>query len=155
MGFPRQEYTSALPCSPPGDLPNPGIRLTSQDRNAWRTAVDAVANIETEQLQQKMKKLWKKRSDLDDSKMSEQVMVSLMKAEDAWVHAWSLSLSDSLWPHVLYPPGSSAHGIFHTRILEWVWRRPPPGDLSDPGIEPVSPALAGGFFITELPEKPK
>ena len=29
---------------------------------------------------------------------------------------------------------------------------PPPGDLSDPGIEPmspVSPELAGGFFTTE------
>ena len=25
----------------------------------------------------------------------------------------------------------------------------PPGDLPDPGIEPVSPALAGGFFSTE------
>jgi len=24
--------------------------------------------------------------------------------------------------------------------------RPPPGDLPDPGIEPVSPASAGGFF---------
>ena len=23
---------------------------------------------------------------------------------------------------------------------------PPPGDLPDPGIEPLSPALAGGFF---------
>ena len=28
------------------------------------------------------------------------------------------------------------------------------GDLSDPGIEPESPALAGGFFTTELPGKP-
>ena len=28
---------------------------------------------------------------------------------------------------------------------------PPPGDLSDPGIEPRSPALAGGFFTTEPP----
>ena len=27
---------------------------------------------------------------------------------------------------------------------------PSPGDLPDPGIEPVSPALAGGFFNTEL-----
>ena len=26
---------------------------------------------------------------------------------------------------------------------------PSPGDLPDPGIEPVSPVLAGGFFITE------
>ena len=26
---------------------------------------------------------------------------------------------------------------------------PSPGDLPDPGIEPVSPGLAGGFFTTE------
>ena len=26
---------------------------------------------------------------------------------------------------------------------------PSPGDLSDPEIEPVSPALAGGFFTPE------
>ena len=30
---------------------------------------------------------------------------------------------------------------------------PPPGDLPDPGIEPMSPALAGGFFTTEPPGK--
>ena len=29
MRFPRQEYWSALPCPPPGDLPNPGIKPTS------------------------------------------------------------------------------------------------------------------------------
>ena len=28
------------------------------------------------------------------------------------------------------------------------------GDLPDPGIEPASPALAGGFFITAPPGKP-
>ena len=31
---------------------------------------------------------------------------------------------------------------------------PPPGDLPDPGIEPKCPALTGGFFTTEPPEKP-
>ena len=31
---------------------------------------------------------------------------------------------------------------------------PSPGDLPDPGIEPVSPALAGRFFTTEPPGKP-
>ena len=31
---------------------------------------------------------------------------------------------------------------------------PPPGDLPDPGIEPTSPTLAGGFFTTEPPGKP-
>ena len=29
-----------------------------------------------------------------------------------------------------------------------------PGDLPDPGVEPASPALAGGFFTAEPPEKP-
>ena len=29
---------------------------------------------------------------------------------------------------------------------------PPPGDLPEPGIEPRSPALAGGIFITEYME---
>ena len=32
---------------------------------------------------------------------------------------------------------------------------PSPGDLPDPGIKPASPALAGGFFTTEPPGKPK
>ena len=29
MGFSRQEYWSGLLCPPPGDLPDPGIELTS------------------------------------------------------------------------------------------------------------------------------
>ena len=29
MGFSRQEYLSRFPCSPPGDLPDPGIELVS------------------------------------------------------------------------------------------------------------------------------
>ena len=51
------------------------------------------------------------------------------------------------------PPGSSVHGLSQARILEWV-PFPSPGDLPDPGIEPTSPALAGGFFTTEPPRKP-
>ena len=46
-------------------------------------------------------------------------------------------------------PGSSVLGILQARILKLLC--PPPGDLPDPGIEPVclmSPALAGRFFTT-------
>ena len=53
------------------------------------------------------------------------------------------------------PPGSPVHGIFPTRIMEWV--APSPGDLPNPGIKPVSsvsPALAGRFFTTEPLGKP-
>ena len=31
---------------------------------------------------------------------------------------------------------------------------PPPGDLPNPGMVPVSPALAGRFFSTDPPGKP-
>ena len=31
MGFPRQEYWSGLPCPPPGDLPDPGIKPASPE----------------------------------------------------------------------------------------------------------------------------
>ena len=34
MGFSRQEYWSRLPCPPPGDLPDPGIKSTSPDRTS-------------------------------------------------------------------------------------------------------------------------
>ena len=30
---------------------------------------------------------------------------------------------------------------------------PSPGDLPDPGVKPVSPALAAGFFTTSSPGK--
>ena len=47
------------------------------------------------------------------------------------------------------PPGSSVHGIFQERILEWVGISFS-GDLPDPGIKPASPALAGEFFSLPL-----
>ena len=53
------------------------------------------------------------------------------------------------------PPGSSVHGIFQARILEW-GAFPAPGDLPNSGIEPespASPALAGGFLTTAPLEK--
>ena len=50
-------------------------------------------------------------------------------------------------------PGSAVHGISKARILAWV-AISFSGDLCDPKIKPVSPALAGRFFTTEPPGKP-
>ena len=50
------------------------------------------------------------------------------------------------------PPGSSVHRISQARVLEWIAH--PLGDLTDPGIEPASSALAGQSFTTEPPGKP-
>jgi len=35
LGFSRQEYSSGLPCPPPGDLPNPGIEPRSPAVQAY------------------------------------------------------------------------------------------------------------------------
>ena len=44
--------------------------------------------------------------------------------------------------------GSSVHGILQARILEWVAISFFRGIFLTKGLTPVSPALAGGFFIT-------
>ena len=52
------------------------------------------------------------------------------------------------------PPSSSVHGTL--RAVEWSGLPfPSPRDLPNPGIKHTSPALAGGLFTTEPPEKPK
>ena len=58
-------------------------------------------------------------------------------------------------PWTIYSlPGSSVHGIFQARILEWVaisFSR----DFPDPGIEPRSPALQADSLPSEPPGKPQ
>ena len=72
-------------------------------------------------------------------------------------------LCPSLFDTIDYnPPGSSVHGIVQalagqnarvdcqtSRLLDSFFR-----GLLDSRIEPASPALEGGFFTTEPPEKP-
>ena len=51
-------------------------------------------------------------------------------------------------------PGSSVHGVSQARILEWVAMPfPPPGDLPDPGIEPVS-LMSPTWKVGSLPLAP-
>ena len=71
--------------------------------------------------------------------------------DDACVHAKSLQSCPAFCDPMDYnPPGSSVQGFSRQEY----WRRlpcPPPGDLLDPVIEPMSlssPALASGFFTT-------
>ena len=55
-------------------------------------------------------------------------------------------MSDSLQPHELYsPPGSSCPQNFSGKNTRMDCHFPPLGDLSDLGIKPVSPTLAGRF----------
>ena len=59
-------------------------------------------------------------------------------------------VSNSFAPHDYSPLGSIVHGFPRQEY----WSRlplPSPRDLPNPGIEPVSPALAGRFFTVEQP----
>ena len=63
-------------------------------------------------------------------------------------------LSDSLQLMDYSLPGSSAMAF--SRQEYWSGLPfPSPGHLPEPGIEPASPALAAGCFITAPPGKPK
>ena len=48
------------------------------------------------------------------------------------------------------PPDSSLQGILQARVLEWVVISSP-GDLPNPGIEPVSPAFQADTLTSEPP----
>ena len=59
---------------------------------------------------------------------------------------------------IFSPPGSSVHGIFQARILGAGCHFLLQGIFLTPGMEPAylaSPTLAGGFFTTAPPGKPK
>ena len=59
------------------------------------------------------------------------------------------------------PPGSSVHGIFQARMLEWVaisfsgWERVVVWSLPDPGIEPISPASQADSLSLSLQASPR
>ena len=73
------------------------------------------------------------------------------------LHCWLLFSrsvgSDLCDPVDCKPPGSSLSMKFSRHECWSGLPCPPPGDLPDPGIEPMFPALAGGFFTTEPPRK--
>ena len=74
------------------------------------------------------------------------------------VNYYTLSFSRSVMSSSFATPWTVAHQVplsmaLH-RQVEWLPFLSP-GDLPSPGIKPVSPALAGGFFTTEPPGKPK
>ena len=78
-------------------------------------------------------------------------MLSCFNCFQLLVTSWTVARST--WPppttphRCQVPPSTGFSGQEYWRGLPY----PPPGDLSDPGMEPaslMSPALAGGFFTT-------
>ena len=66
------------------------------------------------------------------------------------MHAGSCQPFETLWTVACRAPLSMGYSRQYWSGVPF----PSPGYFSNPGIEPVSPALAGGFFTTESPGKP-
>ena len=64
-------------------------------------------------------------------------------------------VADPLQPHSLQPARLLCPWGFSRQEYWSGLPCPPPGDLPNPGIEPMSPVLPGRFFTTEPPGKPK
>ena len=58
-------------------------------------------------------------------------------------------MSESLQPHAPLSMGFSRQEYWS--VLPF----PSPGDLPQPGVKPTSPALAGGFFVSEPQGSPE
>ena len=82
-----------------------------------------------------------------------------MKTFQSWAYGFRSEVKSLSCVRLFATPWTVAHqapwsmGILQARILEWV-AIPSPGDLPNPGMEPKSPALAGGFFTAEPLGKP-
>ena len=64
-------------------------------------------------------------------------------------------MSDSLvTPWTVAHQAPLSMGFFLAKILESGLPFPSPGDLPDPGIKPISPALQAAFLPIEPPGKP-
>ena len=79
-----------------------------------------------------------------------QFNMSLIKLKLLSVFSCEL-VSDSLPPHGLQPARLFCHGDSPGKNTEVGCYFVLQGNLPNPGIEPVSPALASGVFIAELP----
>ena len=75
------------------------------------------------------------------------MLCSCWVVSDSFVTPWTTAHQAPLGPWDF--PGKSVGVGCHFLLLQI-----PPQESPDPGTEPVSPALAGGFFTTEPPGKP-
>ena len=124
MGFSRQEYWSGLPFPPSGDLPDPGIEPTCPVSPALPGWFSTA---------------WAIR----------EAPMGRLKAKAKVAQSCPI-LCD---PMDCSPPGSSLHGIFQLRILEWVAISFSRGS-SQPRDLTWASCIIRGFLTAEPPGKP-
>ena len=136
MGFPRQECWSGLPFPSPGDLPNPGIKPMSPVsllfgmrilyhwatwRALWPYCCSCVASAVSDSVRRHRRQPTRLPRPWDSPGKNTGVgchfLLQCMKVKsESEVAQWCPTLSD---PVDCSLPGSSVHGIFQARVLEW------------------------------------
>ena len=129
MEFSRQEYWRGLPCPPPGDLSDPGIEpmslmspelasgffttsATWELPSCWKTYLLCASHPA------RHASLWVRKVRLREAKKITEGQTRLSGSESE-ITQLCLTLSD---PMDCSLTGSSVHGIFQPRVLEWVAR---------------------------------
>ena len=113
MGFSRQEYWSGLPFPPPGDLPNPGIKPESPKLQAESFPLNHQGNpVESMLLLLLLHRPWDSPGKNTGVGCHFLLQCMKVKGEIEVVQSCRDSMDCRL-------PGSSIHGIFQARMLEW------------------------------------
>ena len=117
MGFARQEHWSGLPHPPQGDLPDPGIKPTSLLLLLLLSRFSRVQLCVRPHRQQPTRLPCPWDSPGKNTGVGCHFLLQCMKVKsESEVVQSCLTLSD---PMDCSLPGSSVHGIFQARVLEW------------------------------------
>ena len=118
MGFLRQEYWSGLPYSPPGDLPDPGIKPVSPASPALQadsllSELPGTCSFIHTYIHTHTHTHIKLKSWTFFFFSSTSLLLPTHLPPPSCTHAQSCNPMD------FSPPDSSVHGFFQARILEW------------------------------------
>ena len=158
MEFSRQEHWSGLPFPSPGDLPNPGIKPRSP---AWQA--DSLPSEPPGKPRFPRCKWGGRCVGSGGLRARPSAGSPGPRQRPGVVSSRDTGTRPALCVLRCIPFSVTSWTAAHQALLSMgsprqeCWRGlpfPPPGDLPDPGIEPVSPALAGGFVTTRPPGKP-
>ena len=130
MGFSRQEYWSGLPCPPPGDLPNPETKPTDVTcpvladvffPTSATCCCRQVASVVSDSVRPHRRQPTRLPRPWDspgkNTGVGCHVLLQCRKVKSENEVAQSCPTPSD--PMDCSPPGSSVHGIFQARVLEW------------------------------------
>ena len=133
MGFSRQKYWSGLPCLPPGDLPDPKIKLESPVSPVLAGRFFTIEPPRKSPIDMRMIK----------SKDSAHQKVKACLPQTTPFSAPCVPNHPEI-PSQLQPGSQvpNTHSFTHRGSFWSGLAYHPPGDLSNPGTEPASPAAS-------------